>query len=862
MSSNLAISLVIGASVGAAVSGINQIKSSLSALKDSSMTISQRLGKLSDLSVAGMKSSIGSLTALGSSITALATPAIQFESAMADVKKVVNFETPQQFKEMNQDILKLTRTIPMAGEEIAAIVAAGGQAGIARENLLGYAEDAAKMGVAFDMAAGDAGTAMATMANVLGKPISEMARFGDAINYLSDNANSKASDIVNVMARAGSDTRMLGLTENQAAALGSTFLSMGKAPELAAQAIKGMSSAFAELKAGKHADELKMLGLTPKSFAKAMNKDAQGAISDFIARVKQLPKDKQYPILAKMFGKQYADDVMLLAQNTGEYNRQLQLLQETDENGNLKYIGSMQREFENRSATTENNLKLLKNSFSELGISIGQYVLPVINNFVDWLKPVVLSVTEWINTNSELMTTIAKWGTYIIGGIAGFSAIVGVFSVLTFATLKVISVLQVLWSVVSFGGSVLSGLGKILFTVSGGALKLVWGGVMKLLYGFGYLIGTIGKVALFAFNLGKVLVGTLFKGLMLAGKAILFIGRALLMNPIGLLVTGIAVAAFVIYRYWEPIKGFFTRLWENVKLIFANVCQFVSNIWNGITGIWSAVWNGITSWFSGLWTNLQSLFSGNFSALGNIILAFNPLNLFQTVFSTVLSWFGIDLPNTFSGFGQNIIDGLVNGISNAWNLAKEKVTELGSGIKNWFAEKLGIHSPSRVFMGFGQNTVEGLAIGMEKSLPLAEQSSKSLSSAVTFEPVLNTVETIAKPLLGEKKGFFGSLWDDISFGANLVGSLFGMGQNNDVRTPNFNPNAQAEPYQSLQNTYQERQQANSQGGITVHFNPTININGNQSQGVMEQVQQGLSMSLVEFERLLNRVLDQRQRRAY
>ncbi|MGR3751251.1 phage tail tape measure protein [Pasteurellaceae bacterium 22721_9_1] len=130
---------------------------------------------------------------------------------MADVKKVVNFDSPKQFKEMGQDILQLTRTIPMAGEEIAAIVAAGGQAGIAREYLLGYAQDAAKMGVAFDMAAGDAGTAMATMANVLGKPIKEMARFGDVINHLSDNANAKAADIVNVIARAGSDTRMLGL---------------------------------------------------------------------------------------------------------------------------------------------------------------------------------------------------------------------------------------------------------------------------------------------------------------------------------------------------------------------------------------------------------------------------------------------------------------------------------------------------------------------------------------------------------------------------------------------------------------------------------------------------------------------------
>ena len=52
--------------------------------------------------------------------------AIEFESAMADVKKVVDFDTPQQFQQMNRDILKLTRTIPMAGKDIAAIVAARG----------------------------------------------------------------------------------------------------------------------------------------------------------------------------------------------------------------------------------------------------------------------------------------------------------------------------------------------------------------------------------------------------------------------------------------------------------------------------------------------------------------------------------------------------------------------------------------------------------------------------------------------------------------------------------------------------------------------------------------------------------------
>ncbi|WLY65104.1 phage tail tape measure protein [Pasteurella multocida] len=674
MSSNLAISLVIGASVGGAIAGIKNLRNSLKLFKDESQSVGSRMLGLGKNVALGTSSLISLGTAATTSMLAIAQPAIKFESAMADVKKVVNFDSPAQFKEMEQDILRLTRTIPMASEEIAAIVAAGGQAGIARENLLGYAEDAAKMGVAFDMAAGDAGTAMATMANVLGKPISEMAKFGDAINHLSDNANAKAADIVNVIARAGSDTRMLGLTENQAAALGSTFLSMGKAPEVAAQAIKGMSSAFAELKAGKHAKELQMLGLTPKSFAKAMNKDAQGAISDFIARVKKLPKDKQYPILAKMFGKQYADDIMLLAQNTAEYNRQLGLLEERDENGNLKYMGSMQREFENRSATTENNLQLLKNSFNEIGIAIGAKFLPPINLLVNKLKPVIYNILEWMHANPELVNQFVQIGGGLVATIGGFVALKTVLSLGLMAILP-------FWS----GGKKLFSLFKFLTPV-----------LMKLAYGFGYTLGLIAKGALF---LGKLLSGVLVKGLMLVGKAMMFAGRAMLMNPLGLLITGIAVGAFLIYEYWEPISAFFSTLWADVTVIFDNVCQFVTNIWNDVQGIWSAVWDGVTSWFTDLWESIKGLFNGNFTELGNIILAFNPLSLFQTIFSSVLNYFGVELSAEFTNFGKNIIDGLVNGIGNAWNSAKETVSELGTSVKDWFAEKTRYSLPEPCIYG-------------------------------------------------------------------------------------------------------------------------------------------------------------------
>ena len=153
MSNKLAIGLVITAGVSGAIKGIQGVCSSFKILRDESLKTTQKMGALAKTGMASLGTLASSAAAVAGTIRGLADPAIKFESAMADVRKVVDFDTPEQFKEMGNDILKLTRTIPMAGEEIAAIVAAGGQSGVARENLLGYAKDAATMGVAFDMAA-------------------------------------------------------------------------------------------------------------------------------------------------------------------------------------------------------------------------------------------------------------------------------------------------------------------------------------------------------------------------------------------------------------------------------------------------------------------------------------------------------------------------------------------------------------------------------------------------------------------------------------------------------------------------------------------------------------------------------------
>lgn len=132
--------------------------------------------------------SVGATAAGAAILGALAMPvtaAMGFESKMADIRKVVDgLDDRNAFAAMSDDILTLSTQLPMAAEGIAEIVAAGGQAGIARSDLMQFTSAAVKMGVAFDTTAEESGQMMAQWRTAFKLTQDDVVVLADKINYL------------------------------------------------------------------------------------------------------------------------------------------------------------------------------------------------------------------------------------------------------------------------------------------------------------------------------------------------------------------------------------------------------------------------------------------------------------------------------------------------------------------------------------------------------------------------------------------------------------------------------------------------------------------------------------------------------
>lgn len=549
--------------VGRAIDGMNRrIKEA-----SSPATFTQKLGAaitrnnraLADARM-GLADAVAGYYTLKNAIAAPVEEAMRFESAMADVKKVVDFPTPQAFQDFQKNLMDLSRDIPLSVNGLAEIAAAAGQAGIAGADLIRFTEAAAKIGVAFDISAAEAGDAIAKMMTGLGLTIDEAVSLSDAMNHLSNAQASSAAEILDVVRRVGAQGKMFGFTAEQTAAFGSAMIASGAQSDVAATSFNNMGKALTKGSAATKGQRkaYAALGLNAKKVAKQMQKDAVGTTLDVLERISKLPKEQQAAIASELFGDE--------ARALGPLLTNLDLLRSSlglvdDE---ASYAGSSFKEFEARNKTFGSALQRFNNLITNLKINIGNALLPVLSELITRMTPFV----------DQIVALAGKYPNVTAGVVSATAALIGFRAAMAGLSFLGLMGKGGALSMLSMGlRGVSASLAAFQFITVTGPLALIRGlkglavmpfrfvaaGVASLrtaLVGL-YLLGSTGGLSAVLKTIGSSVLG-LLSPMRLVKAAALALRVALAMSGVGLVLLGIAAAGKFIYDNWSGIKEMFS----------------------------------------------------------------------------------------------------------------------------------------------------------------------------------------------------------------------------------------------------------------------------------------------------------------
>lgn len=488
---------------------------------------------MNDAAIAGKKGFKGMLdsalwqqatigaTAFAGAIGLSVKAAMEFDKSMADVRKAIDFKQGEVgIKKFGNQLIKLSTELPYTASELSKIAASAGFAGYKESEILPFVRAAARMGVAFQMTAEQAGDAMVALRASMGLTQPQVEQLGDAINYLSDQFQGtvNAADLTEVTKRIGAIGKAAGLTSEQVAGLGAAFLASGTPTEVAATGLKNFlnaltkgsnaslaqSTALASLfgpeglaeliKNGKGKSKKAARGAAvdiAEEMARNMQIDPEKTIKSVLDRMAKLPKEMQVSTAGALFGEESKAAIMPLLTNTKLISQAFDLVR-----GKQAFAGSMQKEFANQMKTSSSQMQIFQNGINAMGISIGTALLPSLNAIMKTVTPVLVKFAEWAQNNQGLVTSIV-----LIGG-------------------------------------ALSGLVIVLPIIAG-------------------VVSAIGTI-------GAAITGVMAAVPLLAGIGTVF---ALVVPPIGLAaaaIAGVAALAFVVVRNWRPISAFFANLWNTI----------------------------------------------------------------------------------------------------------------------------------------------------------------------------------------------------------------------------------------------------------------------------------------------------------
>ncbi|KAA8705184.1 phage tail tape measure protein [Pseudomonas proteolytica] len=577
---------------------------------------------------------------------------VDFESAMMGVAKQVdgarddNGKLTSTYYEFADAIKAASNEMPIATTEFAALVEAQARAGIqGKENLLTMAKVSATAAVAFDLPAEQVGEDMGRIAGLYKVPIKNIAELGDALNYLDDSTRSKGGDIIETLTRMSDVADKLDY--RKAAALGSTFLSLGAAPEVAASASRAMvrELAIANMQSKTFREGMKMVNMDLNEVQGGMTTDAMGTMMAVLERIKTIDPKQRTEVATRIFGKEYGKDAAKLVNNLDELRRQLKLVDDTAANG------SMQKEMDIRADAIEGRWQVLQNKLFNTKSSAGETMRATMVDVMDALGGVLDKVNGWVKANPALTASLLK----VVASVAVLSALFGGLA-LTLAGI----------------------LGPFLMLRFGLAM---FGIKLPSIIGIFKVFGTVLR------TLGGILIGPLVTALRTVGIALWGLSANPIVLVIAAVVAALAAGAYLIYTNWDAVKNYFANAWTEIKAGFSGGIGGIINTLANFSPI-GLIYQAFAGVLSYLGVDLPSRFTefGNMIVNGLVNGLMAGLGSVKTAISSIgdasIGWFkeklGIHSPSrVFAELGGFTMAGLTKGLEGGQKGPLDALSSMG-----------------------------------------------------------------------------------------------------------------------------------------------------------------------------------------
>nr|DAL87020.1 MAG TPA: minor tail protein [Caudoviricetes sp.] len=673
-------------------------------------------GKMT-LGIGAFKGLGAAASSVKSAISGPVQASMKMEDAMADLAKVSDF-TPEGLERMKRELERMSLMIPMSADGLAQIAAAAAGAGVAQKDLLGFTEQAAKMAVAFDMTAEQAGTMMSKWQSGMKLSVQETYALADAVNGLSNNNAALASQIGDAIQRYGALGKVAGLSEKQTAALATSLIASGASSETAATGMKAFMGTLAKgaQLSDKQQAAFANIGIGDvKQLQKDLQKDAPGAILRVLDGLKKnIPEDKRTMYLNVLFGETGSEAIGPLLQNIEALRGNFDLVGDA-----TKTAGSMEKEFAARAATTSNSLQLLKNSADFVARSFGDQFLGPIREGATYLGDLAFAAGEYVRNNKETVKTVLKVSAALGGMLSAAVAVKGVVYTLSAAMdvwRGVCALSTTAMKLTTAVGRGLAVTGRLLggaFSFAGKALAgIAWGA---------------SRAAMIAWKIACVSAGVAAEATAVLVKGLGFAIKAAFASPVGLAVmalAGLVAGGIALYKNFDEVKLKVNELWAAFSTKFSGIAGFVTT---SIDYVQSKV-ETVKSYFSNLTSWIGSTFFGTWGE----------------AWSKVSAKFG----EIFGGLGGlikaplNGVIGMVNGALSKLNaLNIELPAMLGGGTIGFnipeipmLAEGGVVSSPTLAMIGEGS---EPEAVMPLSTLPAISGAANNQPSVFNYSPVIN-----------------------------------------------------------------------------------------------------------------------------